>query len=103
MHSQKPSNPHKKNDFMSRLHKDIRIISNINFVFEKIKKDGYLQQLQDCFTGIFQSEIDFSIAELVKMKRRNKKLDLPSHLTTNTHIFKENLKSITLYLGKLMS
>lgn len=99
--SQKPSK--NKPDFLSRLHKDIKIISNIDFVFDKINKDGYLQKLQECFNGVFSSEIDYSISELLKRKRKGKKMDLPAHLTTNTHIFKENLKTITLYLSKLKS
>ena len=87
----------------SKIRQETKVISNITFILEKLDRDGHLNVLKQAFDSVFNNEIEFSIGELLKLQKRNKKLNMKSHLVNNTYIFKENLKSIMLFLGRLNS
>lgn len=87
----------------SKIRQETKVISNITFILEKLDRDGHLNVLKQAFDSVFNNEIKFSIGELLKLQKRNKKLNMKSHLVNNTYIFKENLKSIMLFLGRLNS
>ena len=87
----------------SKIRQETKVISNTTFILEKLDRDGHLNVLKQAFDSVFNNEIEFSIGELLKLQKRNKKLNMKSHLVNNTYIFKENLKSIMLFLGRLNS
>ena len=86
-----------------RLRQDVKSLSNIDVIFEKMGRDGHITNLQSTLEGILWFEIDFTISQLLKPSIQTHPNELKGQLAKNTYIFKENLKSIVGLLGSLIS
>ena len=92
-----------ENKFYKKMKQNIKVMANLNFIFEKLEKDGNLRLIQECFETVLNQEITFAVNELAKLQKRSKSFDLRTQLTNNTYIFKENLKTITASASELKS
>ena len=90
----------KKTDpiFYNKIKQDAKVLTNINYILEKIEEDGYLYQIQNNFLTILENEIIYSLDELKNLEEKDSKFDMKSQLTNNTFIFKENLKKISNFV-----
>lgn len=89
--------------FFGKLKQDSKIISNINFILDKMDRDGHLTTIKSSIESIFNKEIIFAVTELSKIQKKARNFDMKTQLTTNSFIFKENLKVITGFVSKLIS
>jgi hypothetical protein len=90
--------------FFSKVQQEVRLLSNIQFILEKIEQDGFLGIIRESFEKVFQHEIRFALNELSKLEKRNdNEFDMKSQLTNNTYIFKENLKLIANFASGVNS
>lgn len=89
--------------FFTKLKTDSKILSNINFILEKMDRDGHLKTLKSAFDSVLYKEIDFAVVELYKIQKKIKNFDVKGQLVNNTFIFKENLKTIANFIGKIIS
>ena len=81
--------------FFSKIKQEVKVLSNIHYIIDKIDKDGFLKVIKQCFNSILNNEIMYAIKELEKREKKFKNFDLKNQLTNNTYIFKENLKQIS--------
>ena len=95
----------KKTDqiFYNKIKQDAKVLTNINYILEKIEEDGYLSQIKINFLTILENEISYSLNELKTLEQKDPKFDMKSQLTNNTFIFKENLKKITNFVSNIKS
>ncbi len=89
--------------FLTKIKQEVKVLSNIPFILDKIENEGFLKILRDSFHHILQNEILFALNELSKVEKKSKSLDLRNQLTNNTYIFKENLKAISSFVSKVIS
>lgn len=89
--------------FFNKIKQDVKVISNIQHILEKIDEDGFLSILQKSFLTILDNEVVYAIKELTKIEKYNSSFDMRNQLTNNTYIFKENLKRISNFVSKLKS
>jgi hypothetical protein len=89
--------------FLAKIKQEVRVLSNIPFILDKVENEGFLKIIKDSFHHILQNEILYALEELSKAEKKNKGLDLRNQLTNNTYIFKENLKAIAGFVSKLTS
>lgn len=90
--------------FFSKVQHEIKLLSNIHFILEKVEEDGFLKIIRESFEKVFHHELLFALNELSKLERRNEKeFDMKSQLTNNTFIFKENLKLIVSFASEVIS
>lgn len=82
-----------------RLRQDVKDLSNIQLIYNKMDGDGHLDTLTTVLEKIFLFEIDFTVSQLFSTEKRTSDYELKSSLTKNTFIFKESLKSIVTLLG----
>ena len=81
--------------FFNKIKQEVKVLSNIHYIIDKIDKDGFLKVIKQCFNSILNNEIMYAIKELEKREKKFKNFDLKNQLTNNTYIFKENLKQIS--------
>ena len=72
----------------------MKIYHNFEFIFSKIKQDGYLQIIHDSLNSIFVKEISFAINELCNLKKTNPNINIKELFKKNLLVFKENLKIV---------
>jgi hypothetical protein len=89
------------NDFLTKIHQEAKVVSNILNIIDKIDKEGFLENLKNALNSIINNEIIFTVNELRKLHKSNPKLDIKSQVTNNTYVFKENLKNISNFVSKL--
>lgn len=89
--------------FLTKIKQEVKVLSNIPYILDKIENEGFLKIVMDSFHHILQNEILFALNELSKVERKNKSLDLRNQLTNNTYIFKENLKAIANFVSWIKS
>jgi hypothetical protein len=90
--------------FFTKIKQEIKVLSNISYILEKIEHDGLLKSIKDSFDKVLSHEMEFAISELTKIEKRNDKgFDLKNQLTNNTFIFKENLKIISNFASYVNS
>ena len=87
----------------SRIKQGVKILTNINFILDKLEKEGKLKKIEDTFQNILETEIDFAIEELSKLEKKAKKFSMQNQLKNNTYIFKENLKIVTNFVSLIIS
>lgn len=88
---------------LMKLKQDAKVVSNINFILDKMDRDGHLHVLKNAIESVFRKEINFAVSELSKLQRKAKNFDMKSQLANNSFIFKENLKLIVEFLGEVIS
>ena len=81
-------------NFLGKLKEESKVYKNYNFIMEKSEKDGYLKIFFDSLKYVFKNEMSFTITELKKMQKTDKKIKIKKMLETNLYIFKENIKLI---------
>jgi hypothetical protein len=86
-----------------KITQELKVFDNITHILEKINTDGSLGTIHAAFLSIVDNEIIYAMEELLKMEKKNRKLNIRTQLTNNTYIFKENLKSICGILSFLIS
>ena len=89
--------------FFNKIKQEVKVISNIQHILEKIDQDGFLSILQKSFLTILDNEVVYAIKELTKIEKYNSSFDMRNQLTNNTYIFKENLKRISNFVSKIKS
>lgn len=89
--------------FFSKIKQEVKVVCNLNFILEKLDREGFLNALREAFDRILSNEINFALGELLRMSRRDRHIELKSQLVNNTYIFKENLKLISSFAGWLSS
>lgn len=47
--------------FFQKMQEEVKILANINFILEKLKKEGYFGEIQSVFHKILNNEIIFAI------------------------------------------
>lgn len=87
------------------MQEEIKIVSNIHFILDKLNQENLFNGLQEIFNKILNNEIVFAIKgsfqlELKKIERKTKNFDIKHQITSNTYIFKENLKTISTLIGR---
>ena len=97
------TSPRIEKPLFSKLMQDAKVLSNISFILDKMDRDGHLHVLKSAITTVLKREINFAVGELSKIQKKSKNFDMKNQLTNNTFIFKENLKVISDFLGKLKS
>ena len=98
-HEKKASDP----NFLSRMKQDVKVITNVFFILEKLESDGLLELLRSSIGAVLNNEVIFALNELSKTHQKGKSQDLKNQLINNTYIFKENLKLINDYIGLIKS
>lgn len=86
-----------------KLMQEAKVLSNISFILDKMDRDGHLHVLRSAVEKVFMKEISFAVGELSKLQKKTKNFDMKGQLHNNTLIFKENIKLIIGFLGKLKS
>lgn len=86
-----------------KLMQDVKVLSNISFILDKMDRDGHLQIMRTALETIFNKEINFAVTELSKLQKKTNNFDMKTHLTNNSFIFKENLKCIMEFMGIIIS
>ena len=89
--------------FFQKIKQEVKVLSNVSYILEKIERDGFLKLIRESFTTILNNEIAFAVSELSKIEKGSKSFDMRNQLTNNTYIFKENLKIVTNFIGFLIS
>lgn len=58
----------KSNDksFFQKMQEEVKILANINFILEKLKKERYFEEIQSVFHKILNNEIIFAIKGIFK-------------------------------------
>ena len=86
-----------------KIFQELKIISNVTFIYEKLMKDGFFNNIKTCLNHIIDSEIKFTVQEISKKKLAASFGGTKSQLTNNSYVYKENLKHILTVTGILMS
>jgi hypothetical protein len=47
--------------FLRKVKKDLNIFNNLNFILEKIKKEGHFKTIKQIYLSIFSSELTFTL------------------------------------------
>jgi len=90
--------------FFTRVQQEVKLLSNVHFILEKVEQDGFLGIIRESFERVFHHELLFALGELSKLeKRTDKEFDMKGQLKNNTFIFKENLKLIVSFASQLIS
>ncbi len=91
-------------NFFGKVRQEVKVLTNIQYILDKIEHDGFLQAIRDSFEKIISHEVAFALTELGKIeKQADRDFDMKSQLTNNTYIFKENLKLITSFTSAVKS
>jgi hypothetical protein len=89
--------------FYNKIRQDVKVLTNINIILEKVEEDGFLSDIHKNFLKILDNEFLYSLKELLKIEKNETHFDMRTQLTNNTFIFKENLKKITEFISCLKS
>ena len=89
--------------FFDKLKQESKLLSNLGVIVEKLQVEGYLKSLTDSVELTLNNEINFTIYELKKIGVHYKPIDIKNQLTSNTYIFKENLKILMNYISIIIS
>lgn len=95
--------PQSEAQFLLKIKQEVKVISNINFILEKIERDGFLGSLRETLERVLSNEISFAVGKLHSLGRTDHSIDLKNQLINNTYIFKENLKLICNFISDLSS
>ena len=89
--------------FFSRLRQDVKVLENVCFILNKTNRDGFLRRLHDTLNDLLVHELRFAMRELLAYDGSIPSAEVKRQLVNNTFIFKENLKTISACLSKLIS
>jgi hypothetical protein len=90
--------------FFGKIKDEVKVLSNISYILEKIEHDGFMRLIRDSFEKVISHEIVFALSELSKIEKKSEKeFDMKNQLTNNTFIFKENLKIIVGFTSEVIS
>ena len=100
----KGSNSDEHQYFFGKIKQEVKVLSNIQYILDKIEHDGFLRAIRESFEKVITHEVTFALTELGKIeKRTDRDFDMKNQLTNNTYIFKENLKLITNFTSAIIS
>ncbi len=93
-----------RKSFFGKIKDEVKVLSNISYILEKIEHDGFMRLIRDSFEKVISHEIVFALSELSKIEKKSEKeFDMKNQLTNNTFIFKENLKIIVGFTSEVIS
>lgn len=58
------------NKLINRFKEEVKAFYNFNVIIEKALKDKYIEKLMGGVRQVFESELNYAVKELIKMKKQ---------------------------------